>query len=270
MLGAALFASSALEDHWLAFLVGSGRNGKGTLIEKCASRAMGSYARRIPAEVLLADDRGTRHPTEIANLVGARLVYASEIDEGRRWNESRLKELSGGDKLSGRFMRQDLFEFVPSHRLVIYANHRPIIQNPDTAFRARLRLVPFKASFAGKESTTLPEQLAGELPRILGWMVAGAASYWKAARLLNCPVVEKASADYFDMHSTFDAWIEEHCQIGPAFEERAMALYSDFAAWKKGRGEGVQSQVRWGESMAARFQRRQSNGVVWVGIALRN
>jgi putative DNA primase/helicase len=100
-----LFASSALEDHWLAFLVGSGRNGKGTLIEKCAARAMGSYTRRIPAEVLLADDRGTRHPTEIANLVGARLAYASEIDEGRRWNESRLKELSGGDKLSGRFMR---------------------------------------------------------------------------------------------------------------------------------------------------------------------
>jgi putative DNA primase/helicase len=66
---------------------------------------MGSYTRRIPAEVLLSDDRGTRHPTEIANLVGARLAYASEIDEGRRWNESRLKELSGGDKLSGRFMR---------------------------------------------------------------------------------------------------------------------------------------------------------------------
>ena len=113
---------------------------------------MGTYARRIPSEVLLADDRGTRHPTEIANLVGARLAYASEIDEGRRWNESRLKELSGGDKLSGRFMRQDLFEFVPSHRLVIYANHRPIIQNPDPAFRSRLRLVPFKASFVGRRT----------------------------------------------------------------------------------------------------------------------
>jgi putative DNA primase/helicase len=269
LLGATLFASSALEDHWLAFLVGSGRNGKGTLIEKCAGRAMGSYARRIPAEVLLADDRGTRHPTEIANLVGARLAYASEIDEGRRWNESRLKELSGGDKLSGRFMRQDLFEFVPSHRLVIYANHRPIIQNPDPAFRARLKLVPFNASFVGREDTTLPERLSGELPLILGWMVAGAADYWEAGRLANCAAVDATSAAYFEMHATFDAWLAERCYVDPSLEERAKVLYADFKAWKTERGEGVPSQSRWGETMAARFVRRESHGMIWCGIGLR-
>jgi P4 family phage/plasmid primase-like protien len=269
MLGACLFASSAREDHWLAFLVGEGRNGKGTLIEKCASRAMGTYARRIPAEVLLADDRGTRHPTEIANLVGARLAYASEIDEGRRWNESRLKELSGGDKLSGRFMRQDLFEFVPSHRLVIYANHRPLIQNPDTAFRARLKLVPFAASFVGREDTGLPDTLRAELPIILRWMIDGAAEYWNAGRLVDCPAVAAASAAYFDLHATFDAWIAERCYVGPAREERAKALYADFKRWKEDRGEGVPSQTRWGESMGRRFQRRQSNGIIWCGISLR-
>jgi putative DNA primase/helicase len=269
MLGAALFASNALADHWLAFLVGNGRNGKGTLVEKCAARAMGSYARRIPAEVLLADDRGTRHPTEIANLVGARLAYASEIDEGRRWNESRLKELSGGDKLSGRFMRQDLFEFVPSHRLVIYANHRPIIQNPDAAFRARLKLVPFNASFAGQEDTALPERLTGELPRILGWMIAGAADYWEAGQLRDCDAVASASASYFEMHATFDAWLEERCYLEPTLEARAKALYHDFKTWKQDRGEGVPSQTRWGETMATRFARRLSNGVIYCGIGLR-
>jgi len=268
MLGATLFASSALEDHWLAFLVGSGRNGKGTLIEKCAGRAMGTYARRIPAEVLLADDRGTRHPTEIANLVGARLAYASEIDEGRRWNESRLKELSGGDKLSGRFMRQDLFEFTPSHRLVIYANHRPLIQNPDPAFRARLKLVPFNASFVGREDTTMPERMTAELPLILGWMIAGAAKYWEAGRLANCAAVDGASGSYFEMHATFDAWLEERCRLGPGYEARAKELYTDFKTWKQDRGEGVPSQTRWGETMATRFTRRQSHGVIWCGIGL--
>jgi putative DNA primase/helicase len=269
MLGASLFASNAIEDHWLAFLVGDGRNGKGTLIEKCAARAMGTYARRIPAEVLLADDRGTRHPTEIANLLGARLAYASEIDEGRRWNESRLKELSGGDKLSGRFMRQDLFEFVPSHRLVIYANHRPLIQNPDPAFRARLKLVPFKASFVGREDTSLPDRMAEELPKILGWMVAGAAAFWEHKRLRNCAAVDKASESYFEHHATFDAWLAERCRVDPALEERAKALYADFKAWKQDRGEGVPSQTRWGETMAARFTRRESHGVIWCGLALR-
>lgn len=269
MLGAALFASNALEDHWLAFLIGSGRNGKGTLIEKCAARAMGTYARRIPAEVLLTDDRGTRHPTEIANLVGARLAYASEIDEGRRWNESRLKELSGGDKLSGRFMRQDLFEFTPSHRLVIYANHRPIIQNPDPAFRARLKLVPFNASFVGRENTALAERLAQELPLILGWMVVGAANYWEAGRLADCEAVEAGSSEYFETHATFDAWLDERCYVDPTLEERAKALYADFRNWKQDRGEGVPSMTRWGETMGSRFSRRHSNGVIWTGIGLR-
>jgi putative DNA primase/helicase len=269
MLGASLFASNALEDHWLAFLIGGGRNGKGTLIEKCAARAMGTYAKRIPSEVLLADDRGTRHPTEIANLVGARLAYASEIDEGRRWNESRLKELTGGDKLSGRFMRQDLFEFVPSHRLVIYANHRPIIQNPDQAFRSRLRLVPFNASFVGREDTSLPGRLADELPRILRWMIDGAAMYWEDGRLVNCAVVNEASKSYFDMQATFEAWLEECCYIDSSYEERAKVLYANFKKWKEDRGEGVLSQTRWGELMSERFQRRLSGGTIWCGLRLR-
>ena len=270
MLGAALFASRALEDHWLAFLLGIGRNGKGTLIEKCAGRAMGTYARRIPAEVLLAEDRGTRHPTEIANLVGCRLAYASEIDEGKRWNESRLKELSGGDKLSGRFMRQDLFEFTPSHRLIIYANHRPLIQNPDPAFRARMKLVPFNACFVGREDTTLADRLTAELPLILGWMIAGAATYWEDSKLRNCKAVDEASEAYFEAHATFDAWIAERCHVGPAYEGRANVLYLDFKTWKQDRGEGVPSQTRWGETMSQRgFTRRTSNGVIWSGIGLR-
>jgi putative DNA primase/helicase len=269
MLGACLFASTALADHWLAFLVGTGRNGKGTLIEQCAARAMGSYARRIPAEVLLADDRGTRHPTEIANLLGVRLAYASEIDEGRRWNESRLKELSGGDKLSGRFMRQDFFEFTPSHRLVIYANHRPTIPNPDAAFRARLKLVPFRADFSGREDTALPDQLADELPLILGWMIAGAADYWEAGRLRSCEAVQEASTAYFDLHSTFEAWIEERCNVAPDLEDRAKRLYDDFAEWKRQRNEGVLSMNRWADMMLTRFARRESHGIIYGGLALR-
>lgn len=271
MLGACLFASHAIADHWLAFLIGTGRNGKGTLVEHCVARAMGDYARRIPSEVLLADDRGSRHPTEIANLQGVRLAYASEIDEGRRWNESRIKELTGGDMLSARFMRRDFFEFRPSHRLVIYANHRPLIENPDVALRSRVKLVPFNASFAGREDTTLPDRLAEELPIVLGWLVAGALDFYEAGALRNCEAVETATGDYFAANSTFDDWTAECCRVGADFEAPAADLYRKWAEWKERRGEGVQSQKRWSEFMRrAGFRPFKREGYSWwAGVGVR-
>ena len=115
----------------------------------------------------------------------------------------------------------------------------------------------------------MPERLSGELSLILGWMVAGAADYWEAGRLANCTAVEAASSAYFDMHATFDAWIEERCYVDLALEARAKELYADFKHWKQDRGEGVPSQVRWGEAMGQRFARRVSNGVIWSDIGLR-
>ena len=78
-----------------------------------------------------------RHPTELAALRGARLVTATETEEGRRWAESRIKQLTGGDPIAARFMRQDLFEFVPQFKLVIAGNHKPQLRNVDEAMRRR-------------------------------------------------------------------------------------------------------------------------------------
>ena len=82
---------------------------------------------------------GERHPTDMAGLRGARLVAATETEQGRRWAESRLKALTGGDKITARFMRQDFFEFVPHFKLIVAGNHKPVIRNVDEAMRRRLR-----------------------------------------------------------------------------------------------------------------------------------
>ena len=109
-------------EHALFFLHGEGCNGKSVLVG-ALMEAMGDYARTAPVETFMA--QGDRHLTELADLYGARLVVANEADSERHWNESRLKLLTGGDRVKARFMREDLFEFKPQCKIVIVGNHKP-------------------------------------------------------------------------------------------------------------------------------------------------
>ena len=128
-------------EHALFFLHGTGANGKSTFLNTIAS-TMGDYHTTSSAETFVAS-RTDRHPTELAALRGARLVTATEIEEGRRWAEARIKALTGGDPIAARFMRRDLFEFTPQFKLMIAGNHKPQLRNVDEAFRRRLHLMPF-------------------------------------------------------------------------------------------------------------------------------
>src|SRR5207244_2827923 len=123
-----------------------GANGKSVLISTAAG-VLGDYHTTAPIETFTASG-GDRHPTEIAGLRGARLVTVTETEEGRRWAESRIKALTGGDKVSARFMRQDFFDFVPQFKLVIAGNHKPGLRSVDEAIRRRFNLVPFGVTIA--------------------------------------------------------------------------------------------------------------------------
>ena len=113
------------------------------------SGIMGSYATTAPMEVF-TDSKTDRHPTELAGLMGARLVTAQETEKGRRWAETRIKTMTGGDKISARFMRQDFFEFTPQFKLLIMGNHRPGLRGVDESIRRRINLIPF--------TVTIPEE----------------------------------------------------------------------------------------------------------------
>jgi P4 family phage/plasmid primase-like protien len=134
-------------EQVMAFLYGTGANGKSVFVA-VVTHVLGDYAVGAPMELLLAS-KNERHPTELARLVGARLVTAHEIAGGRRWDEEKIKLLTGGDKLSVRFMRQDFFDFVPQFKLAVFGNHKPTLCNVDEAIRRRLLLVPF--------AVTIPE-----------------------------------------------------------------------------------------------------------------
>src|SRR6266850_943776 len=128
-----------------------------------------------------------RHPTDLAMLRGARLVTASETEEGRAWAEARIKQLTGGDRIAARFMRQDFFQYSPEFKLLVIGNHKPTLHNVDDAARRRFNIVPFIFKPA-KPDHKLEQKLLAEAPAILQWMIDGCLD-WQNNGLIRPAVV---------------------------------------------------------------------------------
>ena len=256
-------------DHILPFFLGTGANGKSTLLELML-HIFGDYARQVPSELLM-EPRGERHPTETANLLGIRLAIASEVDEGGAWSESRIKALTGDETMSARFMRQDFFTFKRTHKLIVAGNHRPALRVVDDAIRRRIHLVPFNAHFVGGAvDLDMPAKLRREAPAILAWVVRGALD-WRENGLCPPAIVTRATAEYLASQDSLGAWVDEDCLVDdPAAETHSSVLYGAFRAWKEQRGERALSQVRFTWQLEQRFKRERRGGVVrFQGIRLR-
>jgi putative DNA primase/helicase len=163
-------------EHALIFVYGGGGNGKSVFMNT-VSGLLGDYATVAAMDTFTAS-RNEKHPTELARLAGARLVTASETEKGHAWAEARIKSLTGGDKMSGRFMRQDFFEFQPQLKLVIIGNHKPVLQTVDDAARNRFNIVPFILKPVSPDRQ-LEQKLQAEWPEILRWMIEGCVDWQK-------------------------------------------------------------------------------------------
>jgi putative DNA primase/helicase len=162
-------------EHALFFFHGTGANGKSVLVSTI-SGILGSYHKTAPIETFTASSVAS-HPTDLAGLMGARLVTAVETEEGRRWAESKIKSLTGGDQISARFMRQDFFEFMPVFKLVIAGNHKPGLCSVDEAIRRRFHLVAFAITIPPEDrDKDLASKLRAEWPGILQWQSMAASS----------------------------------------------------------------------------------------------
>jgi len=226
-------ATGSTKEHVLAFAHGSGGNGKGTFLGAIGN-ILGDYATVASADVFLASS-SQRHPTELASLMGARLVHAQEIDPSRKWDEAKVKSLTGGDKISARFMRQDLFEFQPQFTLVIAGNTKPEITNVDDAMRRRMHLIPFETKPARKD-VDLPDKLKEEYPAILAWVIEG-AKMWLSEGLNPPAIVIQATEEYLAGEDALARWITERCVAGPDNEMGTNEAFSDFRDWCKDSNE---------------------------------
>jgi putative DNA primase/helicase len=266
MFGYAL--SGDTSAHALFFLFGTGANGKSVTIDTVAG-ILNDYHRTAAIETFTASTT-ERHPTDLAGLRGARLVTAVETEEGRRWAESRIKTLTGGDKIAARFMRQDYFEFAPQFKLVIAGNHKPGLRSVDEAIRRRFHLIPFTVTIPpASRDTQLREKLKAEWPGILSWMIAGCLE-WQAAGLRPPAAVLEATAAYLEAEDAISSWIEECCVKDRTAWGAATGLFNSWKLWAEASGEFVGSAKRFGQNLETRgyVPQRKRNGRGYLGIEL--
>lgn len=239
MCGYAL--TGEVREHALFFVYGTGGNGKGTFLNTI-THIMGDYQRVSGAETF-TESPGDRHTTELARLQGARLVTAQETEEGKRWAESRIKALTGGDPITARFMRQDDFTYIPQFKLVIVGNHKPAFRNVDEAIRRRLHLIPFTASIpASERDPLLPSKLKAEAGAILAWMIEGCRE-WAVHGLQPPAIVKESTEQYLGSEDSLQLWLDECCDIGTGFAS-SKALFSSWARWCEQSGEFVGTMKR--------------------------
>jgi putative DNA primase/helicase len=234
-------------EEALFFLFGIGGNGKGVFIHTIAG-IMHEYHRTAPMEVFIASSMD-RHPTELAMLHGARLVTATETEEGKRWDEPRIEALTGRDPISARFMRQDFFEFVPQFKLAISGNHRPGLRTVDEAIRRRMNLIKCAARIPkDKIDTKLAEKLKAEWPGILKWMIDGCIE-WQKNGLKPPAGVTAATDEYFETEDVFGGWLEECCVLGPNQTATSIELWGSWQTWAGRANEFIGVQKRFTQKL---------------------
>ena len=248
MAGYALTGSTI--EHALFFLYGTGANGKTTFINAVTGVA-GDYHRAAPIETFTAAPN-ERHPTDLAGLRGSRLVTSVETEEGRRWAESKIKTLTGGDKIAARFMRQDFFEFVPNFKLLIAGNHKPGLRSVDEAIRRRFHLVPFNVVIPPEQrDKSLGDRLRAEWPGILAWMIDGCIE-WQGCGLAPPEAVTNATAAYLEAEDAIAAWIEDAGTHDQNAWEKTATLFAKWKAWADNAGEYAGTRKGFSEKLEAR------------------
>jgi putative DNA primase/helicase len=241
--------TGSTQEHALFFLYGTGANGKSTFLNAITG-ALGDYHRTAPIETFTSSPTD-RHPTDLAGLRGARLVTAVETEEGRRWAESRIRTLTGGDPISARFMRQDFFEYVPQFKLTFAGNHKPGLRSVDEAIRRRFNLIPFTVTIpADERDPKLGDKLLKELPGILAWIIEGCL-IWQRIGLCPPRVVTDATAAYLEAEDALAAWIEDCCERTEAFTT-STCLFRSWSEWATANGEQVGSLKRFVAALEAR------------------
>jgi putative DNA primase/helicase len=263
-------AAGVVSEEVLVILYGVGANGKSTLVN-VVMEALGDYAMQAAPDLLLAK-KGS-HPTELADLFGARFVASVETDEGRRLAEGLVKQLTGRDPIKARRMREDFWQFDPTHTVFLATNHRPEVKGTDHAIWRRLKLVPFEVTIPEPEQDKgLPEKLREELPGILAWIVRGCWE-WQRDGIGEPEEVKSATTSYRADMDVLAGFIEDRCVVDPDAWAAFADLYASYQDWCEESGEKAETKRRFGTRLKERgFEpgRGTGNTPIRRGIGLRD
>lgn len=247
-------------EQVLIFFFGTGRNGKTTLVEIILA-LLGEFGIQAAPEILSLR-KGEVHPTEQADLCGVRLAAAQEVKEGASWDERAVKALTGGDRIRARKMRQDFFEFSPTHKFIVCANHKPVVKGVDEGIWRRIKMVPFKATIPREKcDPKLLEALRAELPGILNWAIEGCLE-WQKVGLVPPPEVEAATSRYKAENDVVGRFLDDECEVTSSVREDSAKLYRAFLGWCKDSGEEPPSARAFGERLDERGHKQKKTGGV--------
>ena len=249
-------------------LWGNGNNGKSTLTDTIGA-VLGDYT-RVAAPDIFMRNKVNQHPTEIADLKGARFVSSEESDKNIRLNEGRVKMMVGTRKIKARMMRQDFFEFEQEYKLWFATNHKPVITGTDNGIWRRIQLVPFKVKIPEHEvDKHLLKKLDKELSGILKWAVEGCLAWQRDG--IQIPDIVKAATEEYRLESDIlGSFIDDCCVLGLNIRVKAGELYSKYETWCDENGENSISNREFGKQIKIRgFDTKKSNGIrCYIGISL--
>lgn len=271
-LGVALVGGT-LEEH-LDLWHGGGANGKSTT-SRAIQAVIGDYSKKAAPNLLL-QSKYDRHPTEIADLCGARIVFSIEVDQGKRLAEALVKDLSGGDRKKARFMRGDFFEFEQTFSIILLVNHLPVITGTDVATWRRIRRIPWEYEIPREERRSqdeFVEELVHEGSYMLRWMLQGLRD-WQSDPQWEAPEVVAASAAYRQEQDRLGAYLSDWCEFGPHFEVKVSDLHEHYTKWCEENGEEAVGKREFGKLLRERggiSQRKRGHERVhwWTGIRVR-
>ena len=260
-------------EHCLFFMYGLGQNGK-SVLASALMHIFGDYGQRAPAELIMKADRtspGSASP-DLARLRGARLVVTSELEEQQRFGEARIKDLTGGDRIVARSLYKDPVEFDPTHKLLLYGNHKPTITGTDQGIWRRMRLIPFDVTISESDrDPDLLESLKAERDGILAWMVEGCLQ-WQCDQLSTPASVSNATQDFRGQSDHIGSFIGECCDLADGLYVAKGDLYTAYQLWCSREGQDPLAK----NTLSTRISQRGINSKLtkacrmWIGIELRD
>ena len=260
-----------MSEQCLFVLYGSGANGKSTFLD-VLTRILGDYAMTTPTDTLM-EKHGQNIPSDVARLMGARFVAASESGDGRRLDEELIKRISGGDKMAARFMHHDWFEFYPVLKLFMAVNHKPTIRGTDNGIWRRIHLWPFEVTIPPEQQDKrLTTKLLAEAPAILAWMVRGCLA-WQRDGLNPPDKVLQAVQEYREEMDPFGAFVMECCELKPTALIASKALLERYKQWCEDNGERELSAHKLGaylrEKCGCQPGRDTRGARAWIGLTIK-
>jgi putative DNA primase/helicase len=265
VVGCGLTADASEQSLW--FFHGAGANGKSTFLSTILAM-LGDYGMQAVSDLLMMKNHES-HPTERADLFGKRLVATIETEEGKRLAEALMKQLTGGDRMRARKMHQNFFEFDQTWKIILAANHKPVIHGTDHAAWRRIKMIPFTVTIPENEKDkALPTKLKAEQSGILTWAVQGCLD-WQRSGLGEPDEVRQATAGYQAEQDTVQGFIDECCQIHPEAKVQSSALLKAYTAWS---GDKLMTAPAFRKRMKDKgFQSTEGTGgrYFWRGLALK-